>query len=65
MYGTLSEIALVLKLGIPVVGLHTWRLRQPKGRAACRSWSPRAPSRLSPGPPGRHRAAPGARRWLD
>ena len=32
MYGTLSEIALALKLGIPVVGLRTWRLRQPEGR---------------------------------
>ena len=31
-YGTLSEIALALKLGIPVVGLRTWRLRQPQGR---------------------------------
>jgi uncharacterized protein (TIGR00725 family) len=31
-YGTLSEIALALKLGIPVVGLRTWRLRQPEGR---------------------------------
>jgi uncharacterized protein (TIGR00725 family) len=31
MYGTLSEIALALKLGIPVVGLGTWRLRQPEG----------------------------------
>jgi len=25
-YGTLSEIAHALKLGIPVVGLHTWDL---------------------------------------
>jgi len=25
-YGTLSEIAHALKLGIPVVGLHTWNL---------------------------------------
>ena len=25
-YGTLSEIAHALKLGIPVVGLHTWQL---------------------------------------
>jgi uncharacterized protein (TIGR00725 family) len=25
-YGTLSELAHALKLGIPVVGLHTWRL---------------------------------------
>jgi uncharacterized protein (TIGR00725 family) len=32
MYGTLSEIALALKLSIPVVGLRTWRLRQPEGR---------------------------------
>src|ERR687892_391487 len=32
MYGTLSEIALALKLGIPIVGLRTWRLRQPEGR---------------------------------
>ncbi len=33
-YGTLSEIALALKLGRPVVGLGTWRLRQPQGRRA-------------------------------
>jgi len=32
MYGTLSEIGLALKLGIPVIGLRTWRLRQPDGR---------------------------------
>lgn len=32
MYGTLSEIALALKLGIPVVGLRTWSLQQPEGR---------------------------------
>jgi uncharacterized protein (TIGR00725 family) len=32
MYGTLSEIALALKLGVPVVGLRTWGLRQPQGR---------------------------------
>ena len=25
-YGTLSEIALALRAGIPVVGLHTWEL---------------------------------------
>lgn len=30
MYGTLSEIALALKLGIPVVGLHTWELVREK-----------------------------------
>jgi uncharacterized protein (TIGR00725 family) len=32
MYGTLSEIALALKLGRPVIGLGTWRLRQPEDR---------------------------------
>ena len=31
-YGTLSEIALALKLGVPVVGLGTWRLAEPEGR---------------------------------
>jgi uncharacterized protein (TIGR00725 family) len=31
-YGTLSEIALALKLGVPVVGLRTWRLAQPERR---------------------------------
>jgi len=34
-YGTLSEIAHALKLGIPVVGLHTWELaRQGRPRQA-------------------------------
>jgi len=28
-YGTLSEIAYALKLGVPVVGLHTWELSRP------------------------------------
>jgi uncharacterized protein (TIGR00725 family) len=31
-YGTLSEIAIALKLGVPVVGLATWPLRAPRGR---------------------------------
>jgi uncharacterized protein (TIGR00725 family) len=30
-YGTLSEVALALKLGKPVVGLGTWRLERPDG----------------------------------
>ncbi len=30
-YGTLSEVALALKLGRPVVGLGTWELRRPDG----------------------------------
>ena len=32
MYGTLSEIALALKLGRPVIGLGTWKLRQAEHR---------------------------------
>jgi uncharacterized protein (TIGR00725 family) len=31
-YGTLSEIALALRAGIPVVGLRTWSLTHPDGR---------------------------------
>jgi uncharacterized protein (TIGR00725 family) len=34
-YGTLSEIAFALKLGVPVIGLRTWKLRRPDGRADC------------------------------
>jgi hypothetical protein len=30
-YGTLSEVALALKIGVPVVGLGTWELRSPDG----------------------------------
>ena len=30
-YGTLSEIALALKMSVPVVGLGTWKLRSPDG----------------------------------
>jgi uncharacterized protein (TIGR00725 family) len=30
-YGTLSEIALALRAGLPVVGLATWSLRRPDG----------------------------------
>jgi hypothetical protein len=30
-YGMLSEIALALKMGVPVVGLGTWQLRAPDG----------------------------------
>lgn len=29
-YGTLSEIALALKMGKPVIGLHTWRIEPPR-----------------------------------
>ncbi|MBC5806280.1 MAG: TIGR00725 family protein [Candidatus Eremiobacter antarcticus] len=33
-YGTLSEIALALRLNVPVFGLNTWGLRQPGSAAA-------------------------------
>jgi len=41
-YGTLSEIAHALKLGIPVVGLHTWSLAQEgqERRAIIRAQTP-------------------------
>jgi len=32
-YGTLSEIALALRAGIPVIGLGTWTLMRPDGEA--------------------------------
>jgi|SRR5689334_15037186 uncharacterized protein (TIGR00725 family) len=31
-YGTLSEIALAFKLGVPLIGLRTWRLAPPDAR---------------------------------
>ena len=30
-FGTLSELAFALKLGVPAVGLGTWQLRAPDG----------------------------------
>ena len=30
-YGTLSEIALALRMGVPVIGLGTWKLKAPDG----------------------------------
>ena len=49
-FGTLSEVALALKIGVPVVGLNTWAIdgiaavdnAEEAVRLACRS-SPRAP----------------------
>jgi uncharacterized protein (TIGR00725 family) len=32
-YGTLSEIALALRAGVPVIGLGTWALTRPDGAA--------------------------------
>ena len=42
-YGTLSEIAIALKLGVPVVGLRTWRLDS-RTAAGYPSSAPRAPT---------------------
>jgi len=33
-YGTISEIALALRKGRPVIGLDTWEIRPPGGHAA-------------------------------
>jgi hypothetical protein len=51
-YGTLSEIALALRSGIPVIGIGTWTLLRPTVRSipeSCR-WrtSQKLPPRLSP-----------------
>ncbi|MGH7275966.1 MAG: TIGR00725 family protein, partial [Candidatus Rokuibacteriota bacterium] len=64
MYGTLSEIALALKLGVPVVGLRSWRLRQPEGRRVplLRAATPEDAARKALGAAARHRRAP--RAWL-
>ena len=46
-YGTLSEIALALKVGVPVIGLGTWALEAPVVRAG--SPAEAAARALSPG----------------
>jgi uncharacterized protein (TIGR00725 family) len=48
-YGTLSEIALALKLGVPVVGLRTWKLAPPDARRVplLRASTPEAAVRLA------------------
>lgn len=43
-YGTLSEIALALRLSRPVAALHTWEMRAPDGRAAAETLLHRATS---------------------
>jgi uncharacterized protein (TIGR00725 family) len=64
MYGTLSEIALALKIGRPVVGLGTWRLRQPQGRRVpiIRVATPEAAVARAIRAAG---SARGSRRWLS
>jgi uncharacterized protein (TIGR00725 family) len=48
-YGTLSEIGIALKLGVPVVGLGTWRLAAPERRRVplIRATSPDAAAALA------------------
>jgi hypothetical protein len=63
-YGTLSEIALALKLGKPVVGLGTWRLAQPDGRRVplLRARDPEQAVALALR--AARRPGPAGRRWL-
>ena len=65
-YGTLSEIALALKLGVPVVGLRTWKLAQPEGRRVplLQARTPEAAVRLALRA-ARTQAALKARTWLS
>jgi uncharacterized protein (TIGR00725 family) len=65
-YGTLSEIALALKLGVPVIGLRTWKLAQPERRRVplVRADTPEAAVRLALRA-ARVPAARRARRWLS
>jgi uncharacterized protein (TIGR00725 family) len=54
-YGTLSEIALALRAGTPVVGLHTWELarRGEPDQAVIRAGDPREAVELALGAVGR------------
>jgi predicted Rossmann-fold nucleotide-binding protein len=64
MFGTLSEIAVALKIGRPVIGLGTWRLAQPQGRRVpiIRAPTPEAAVTLAIRAA---RNARGSRRWLS
>ena len=64
MYGTLSEIAIALKIGRPVIGLGTWRLAQPQGRRVpiVRAASPEIAVRHALR---EARSARGSRGWLS
>jgi len=65
-YGTLSEIALALKLGVPIVGLRTWRLAPPAARRVpmLRARDAEDAVRLAVGAARRH-AGRRARTWLS
>jgi predicted Rossmann-fold nucleotide-binding protein len=65
-YGTLSEIALALKLGVPIVGLRTWRLAPPAARRVpvLRARNAEDAVRLAVGAARRH-AGRRARTWLS
>src|SRR4029453_3304668 len=64
MYGPLSEIAIALKIGRPVIGLGTWRLGQPQGRPVpvIRAATPEAAVTLAIRAA---RSGRGSRRWLS
>jgi len=56
-YGTLSEIALALRTGVPVVGLHSWQLEgvlsaETPEQAVAMALSTRAQARAARGGPG-------------
>lgn len=65
-YGTLSEIALALKLGVPIVGLATWRLAPPDARRVpmLRARTPENAVRAAVRAARRH-AGRRARTWLS
>ena len=65
-YGTLSEIALALKLGVPIVGLGTWKLGAPAVRRVplLRARTPEDAVRLALSV-ARTAAARKARTWLS
>jgi uncharacterized protein (TIGR00725 family) len=65
-YGTLSEIALALKLGVPIVGLRTWRLAPPVARRVpvLRARNAEDAVRLAVGAARRH-AGRRAHTWLS
>jgi uncharacterized protein (TIGR00725 family) len=48
-YGTLSEVALALKTGVPVVGLHTWQIDGVERAGSARAAAERALALARPG----------------
>jgi uncharacterized protein (TIGR00725 family) len=63
-YGTLSEIALALKLGRPVIGLGTWRLTAPERRRVPLIHAVSPEDAVTRALRAARRAPPRRRRWL-